>query len=192
MGENKYGYYDRWLRICVFRIGSLFVIPLFFSYLNYLKFIPPADASVDIVFSIVCITVVVVFLMLLRASMSGKLQEQFEQRGLGGCLYRWSMRAVLIGFVGWALAARLVPWSYTEIFGYGYSESVLMRPLARPDSLVCSHALMVDPMPRGAPARLCVLGGEFSDFPNGTVTAVIQGKRSFFGSTVDSYHWDNL
>ncbi|WP_153066537.1 MULTISPECIES: hypothetical protein [Xanthomonas] len=170
-----------------FRVLLLFVTPvalLFFA--NSFKFLPPANALIDLTLVVFGFTALTLFGALLWANASGRLQRQLQRIGIERCIFRWLMSTMVIGLVVWALVVRIVPWVWTEAFGSTYSEQVLIH--SAPKSLMCPYALRISPLPHGIPVRLCIREHEMMSFPNGAVSAVIQGKRSSLGSTVHDYY----
>ncbi|MBO9789772.1 hypothetical protein [Xanthomonas phaseoli] len=164
----------------------LFLTFLFFLQVHYFRFLPPTNALIDLTFVVACVAAAMFFSLLLWANATGRLQRQIEAHGAGSVMFRWSLLGIVIAMLGWSLILRLGPWVWTEVFGDVYSEDVLIRSAS--GSLLCPHAVTVDPMPRGAPQRLCLLAGEVPDLGDGYVQAVIEGKRSAAGSTVRNLH----
>ncbi|MCL1527738.1 hypothetical protein [Xanthomonas nasturtii] len=168
------------------RLAILFLTPtalLFFA--NSFKFLPPANALIDLTLVVFCFAAIALFGTVFWANASGRLQRQLQRIGIERCIFRWLMATMVIGLVAWALVVRIVPWAWTEAFGSMYSEQVLVRPAHR--SLICPYGLMISPLPHGVPGRLCMREHDLMSFPNGAVSAVIQGKRSSLGSTVHGY-----
>ncbi|MBB4130296.1 MULTISPECIES: hypothetical protein [unclassified Xanthomonas] len=169
------------------RLAILFLTPtalLFFA--NSFKFLPPVNASIDLTLVVFSLAAMALFGTLFWANATGRLQRQSQRIGIERCVFRWLMSTMVIGLVAWALVVRIVPWAWTEAFGSMYSEQVLIHP--GPKSLMCPNALLIYPLPHGAPMRLCVREHEVMSFPKVAVSAVIQGKRSSLGSTVHDYY----
>ncbi|WP_153064979.1 hypothetical protein [Xanthomonas arboricola] len=169
-----------------FRVLLLFVTPVALLFLaNSFKFLPPANALIDLTLVVFGFTALALFGALLWANASGRLQRQLQRIGIERCIFRWLMSTMVIGLVVWALVVRIVPWAWTEAFGSMYSEQVLIRPAHK--SMMCPYGLMIYPLPHGAPTRLCTREHDLMSFPNGALSVVIQGKRSSLGSTVHGY-----
>ncbi|PKV12813.1 hypothetical protein [Xanthomonas prunicola] len=168
------------------QLACLFLTFAFFLLVHYFRFLPPTNALIDLTVVVACVAAAMFFSLLLWANATGRLQRQIEGHGVGSVMFRWSLLGIVIAMLGWALIVRLGPWVWTQVFGDVYSEDVVIRSAS--GSLLCPHAVTVDPMPRGAPQRLCMLAGEAPDLGGGHVQAVIEGKRSAAGSTVRNLH----
>ncbi|WP_153066015.1 MULTISPECIES: hypothetical protein [Xanthomonas] len=164
------------------RGACIFLTFSFFLLVHHFRFLPPTNALIDLTFVVACGAAVMFFSLLWWANATGLLHRQIERHGVGNSMFQWSLFGVVIAMLGWSLIVRLGPWAWTEAFGDVYSENVVIRSAS--GSLLCPHAVTVDPMPRGAPQRLCVLAGEAPYLGDGHVQAVIEGKRSAAGSTV--------
>ncbi|WP_064528299.1 hypothetical protein [Xanthomonas graminis] len=92
---------------------------------------------------------------------------------------------LLLGFMGWLIVGKSLPWVFTRIAGAPFREVHVMQAHYQHSRRSCDYRLLGGPMKHSIPEYLCISEAFYRRHPEQEVPVLLTGQRSALGMRIE-------